>query len=69
MDQRIECPKCGGGMDQGFTLGRFATGWHRGPPVRSLKATFRGPKDPGIPIGAFRCTTCGYLEFYARQEF
>jgi hypothetical protein len=26
--------------------------------------------DAGIvPIGAFRCTQCGYLEYYARPEF
>ena len=26
-------------------------------------------EDKPVPVGAFRCTSCGYLECYARPEF
>ena len=27
------------------------------------------PTNAKIPIGTFRCRTCGFLESYAREEF
>ena len=73
MSNAIKCPKCSGEMVQGFildsTYGRsIVSSWVEGPPKSSfwgLKVPFEG----GIPIGAFRCKECGYLELYASTEF
>jgi hypothetical protein len=27
------------------------------------------PDEKLVPIGAFRCSSCGFLEMYARDEF
>jgi|688.fasta_scaffold932440_1 hypothetical protein len=29
----------------------------------------RAPLSGGVPIAAFRCATCGFLEFYANDEY
>jgi predicted nucleic-acid-binding Zn-ribbon protein len=68
-----QCPKCKGLMDQGFLLElgdgdrREVTVWIPGSPLSSFWGI--KPKDPQIPVGVFRCTSCGFLEFYARDEF
>lgn len=69
-----KCPKCSGVMEQGFVMdstnaGVLVSHWAKGAP---LKASFwMGTKRPEaqLPIGTFRCSSCGYLEGYARQEF
>jgi hypothetical protein len=70
----INCPKCETIMIRGF-IPDFAYGatlvgsWHQGSPKKSFwrrtKASFRA----GVPIGAFRCQDCGFLEFYADEKF
>lgn len=69
----LKCPKCSGLMEQGFVIdythgGLFVTQWAKGAPQKSF---WTGTKVPGehLPIGTFRCSSCGYLEAYARQEF
>lgn len=70
-----ECPKCNGPMVQGFVLdytggvARIVSHWAAGVPRDSSWGT--GPKLPEqvIPIGTFRCSSCGYLESYAMPEF
>ena len=57
-------------MEQGFTLdttgGRmFPTHWFRGIPKKSFWTGTKTPDTDGIPIGVFRCSSCGYLELYA----
>lgn len=70
-----KCPKCGGEMQQGFvpdcTYGGPLTGrWFPGPPRRGWLAEITALNlRSGIPIGAFRCAGCGYLEFYADGRF
>jgi hypothetical protein len=27
------------------------------------------PETPLVPIGGYRCPSCGFLEMYARDEF
>ncbi len=74
MEAAVTCPKCGGEMVQGWVVdttygGRVATQWAPGSPKESF---WRGTKEPEGPlrtIGAFRCSKCGFLEFYARDEF
>lgn len=68
------CPKCSGPMEQGFVLdmthaGRLVSQWGAGKPVKSFWAGTKLPEEKLIPIGAFRCATCGFLECYARNEF
>jgi uncharacterized protein (UPF0212 family) len=67
------CPKCSGRMEQGFILdntygARIVSHWVAGAPLKSFWA---GTKVPAVtvPVGAYRCATCGFLEMYARQEF
>ena len=68
-----QCPKCKSQMEQGFVLdntygARIVSHWGAGPPEKSF---WFGTKlaHELIPIGTFRCTSCGFLESYARPEF
>ncbi len=71
------CPKCDGSMEQGFILDASYTAlmvsrWAPGPPQKkTLLGMDVGAKPPPswIPVGTFRCGSCGYLEAYARDEF
>ena len=68
------CPKCGRGMEQGFVLDnshgtRIVSQWVAGAPLKSFWLGTKVPNDKLLPIGAYRCSSCGYLELYARQEF
>jgi hypothetical protein len=69
-----KCPKCDGRMVQGFVPdysygARLVSSWHEGPPKKSFWVRTKAPLSEGIPIGAFRCSNCGFLEFYSRDEF
>ncbi len=70
-----KCPKCGGQMVRGYIPDYargsvLVPGWRQGRPQKSFLARVMGlGPPPGIPIGAFRCSTCGFLEFYSRDEF
>ena len=73
-DEVLNCPKCKGEMTHGFFLdstygGTLVEKWHEGAPQKSFWLGTKAPGDEGIPAAAFRCSTCGYLEFYARPEF
>ena len=73
MTASLKCPKCSGVMEQGFVLdytrdGFLVSEWARGAPVKSFWLGIKRP-DERLPIGTFRCSSCGYLEAYARQEF
>jgi predicted nucleic-acid-binding Zn-ribbon protein len=68
------CPKCNGHMEQGFVLdntygARVVSQWAAGAPQKSFWSGTKLPDEKLIPIGTFRCSSCGYLESYARQEF
>lgn len=43
--------------------------WVPGPPEKSFWRGTKLPDEELIPIGTFRCGSCGYLESYARAEF
>ena len=60
-------------MEQGFLPdGSYAdlliSYWAKGSPKKSF---WKGTKRPAemIPIGVFRCASCGFLEAYARHEY
>ena len=70
------CPKCDGTMQQGFTISsdrrsalssfRWISGTHR----TSFWTNVVIPSGATVlPVGTFRCSSCGYLEAYARSEF
>jgi C4-type Zn-finger protein len=69
-----KCPKCNGEMVQGFVpdyshsaalVGR----WLEGHPQKSFWNRTKAPYNEGVPIGAFRCQKCGFLEFYSDPKF
>ncbi len=44
--------------------------WAEGSPQKSFWFKTKMPlADNRIPIGTFRCNSCGFLESYAREEF
>ena len=47
----------------------LVAGWHAGQPKKSFWTGTKAPLQEGIPIGAFACTECGFLEFYAGPRF
>ena len=68
------CPKCGGGMVQGFLFEsegpkRVVSTWVEGAPEKSWLGSAKVPKEKCVPVGTFRCSACGFLESYARPEF
>lgn len=69
------CSKCGGTMEQGFIIDnsyapeRIVSHWAAGAPRKSFWTGTKVPQDGLIPIGTYRCASCGYLEHYANQEF
>lgn len=61
-------------MEQGFVLehaydARGVSQWVAGAPLKSFWAGTKLPDKNLVPIGTYRCSSCGYLESYARQEF
>ncbi len=73
----LRCPKCDGPMVQGFIVDHHAGGkrlvstWVEGAPEKSRwwSGAAKVPADKCLPVGAFRCSVCGFLESYARPEF
>lgn len=73
-----QCSKCSGEMVRGFTVdmgtgdlafgSRHVSKWAPGAPIKSLLFKTWVPRS-SLPIGTFRCTSCGYLESYAGPEF
>jgi hypothetical protein len=45
------------------------SGWVSGEPeVRRFVGGIRYDRDDVVPLAAYRCPECGYVEFYARGE-
>ncbi|MDB5345262.1 MAG: hypothetical protein JWP89_3639 [Schlesneria sp.] len=72
-ESAMSCPKCQGEMVQGYVLdftpiGLSVSQWNAGSPKRAgLNSILDSTSQ--IPIGTFRCRSCGFLESYAREEF
>lgn len=61
-------------MEQGFVLdnthgGRVVSHWVPGAPLKSFWMGTKLPEEKAVPIGTYRCSSCGFLESYARPEF
>jgi hypothetical protein len=62
-------------MVQGFMVdfhaggARLVINWVEGPPEKAFWVVTKVPTDRCIPVGTFRCSSCGFLESYARPEF
>ena len=62
-------------MEQGFVFAHTAhssrrvSHWAAGPPLKSFWLGTKLPEGKLFPIGTWRCTSCGYLESYAKPEF
>lgn len=65
------CPKCSRGMEEGFVVDAADANmpsvgaWHRGVPVKRWWG-LKTRKEDRIEIAAWRCTSCGMLESYAK---
>ena len=44
-------------------------GWQAGEPKKSFLGIIKTKRKEAVPIGAFRCSKCGFLEFYADAKF
>jgi predicted nucleic-acid-binding Zn-ribbon protein len=65
-----ECPKCRGAMEIGHIPdvtygGATISQWTEGEPERSMLTGIKIRGKRRIEITAYRCTNCGFLEFYA----
>jgi hypothetical protein len=78
-DNDIACPKCSQRMLEGFlpyTVGRgssvysqYPIDWAAGKPVRGWLGSWGGLRMRGrvrVPVTAYRCASCGYVEIYAK---
>ena len=74
-NEKMQCPKCQSEMVQGFVpdyfqaARSFVVAWFAGPPKKSFWSKTEAPRGDGVPIGAFRCQKCGFLEFYSDPKF
>jgi len=73
-DEGLQCPKCKGEMIQGFVGDQsdgnlYVAGWHAGQPKKSFWFGAKSGHSEALPIGAFRCQKCGFLEFYSDRRF
>lgn len=60
-------------MNQGFIVdntygARGVSHWAPGSPKKSFWTGTKVPEEI-LPLGAFRCSGCGYVEFYADDRF
>jgi predicted nucleic-acid-binding Zn-ribbon protein len=75
MKEILQCPKCKDEMLQGFVVDfghgnvRSVSSWIKGPPKKSFWTGTKIPSKEKVPIGAFRCKGCGFLEFYSNKGF
>ena len=66
----LKCPKCSGEMERGFVASRSLDytkpdDWVSGAPEKSLWFGTKVRSKEHYQINAFRCSACGYIEFYA----
>jgi hypothetical protein len=72
-EEIVVCLKCKSKMIRGFVPAWFHNdlkipSWYEGLPKRSFLGGVDSQSEIEIPIYAFRCQNCGYLELYANQE-
>ncbi len=67
------CLRCGGEMEEGFALEEGQSGfkqgrWIPGPPKKSIWTGLKLGGKPKLPISAYRCMNCGFLDLYANKK-
>ena len=67
------CPKCRSDMEVGFLVDNTYGGvetpqWASGTPDRSFWVGVRMKGRERHRVHTYRCTSCGFLESYAREE-
>jgi hypothetical protein len=70
MAQTKECPKCAGGMVDGFVVdhthgGAAVSSWIEGAPNKSIWVGLKLTGLTPIEITTWRCRRCGFIESYA----
>ncbi len=73
MKRSLKCPKCEGGMSEGFIIdeahGAYRVPrWQPGKPVKSFWLGIKQRKADQLTVATWRCDRCGYLESYASSE-
>jgi hypothetical protein len=69
---QIACPKCKHQMQEGFPIDTGlaparVSEWVEGPPQYGWLG-IKWVHRKRLPITAYRCPSCGYLETYARHK-
>jgi hypothetical protein len=69
--RNMSCAKCRGRMEEGvipdFGHGQVYIGsWQEGAAERNWLGSLKVRHKTRHPITAYRCTSCGYLECYAK---
>lgn len=73
-DKKLACPRCSGAMEGGYLSPQLVgkpfkqtnvmpVSWHKGVVKWSMWLGYRS-RSKGLPLRAFRCERCGYVEFY-----
>ncbi len=69
VDKAIACPKCKQPMQEGYLADQASVArWYEGPPKRWLGMPLVRWAKTQLPITAYRCPSCGYLESYAKPK-
>lgn len=72
MEEILNCPKCKGIMENGFVVDYTHGGvakqsvWSKGPIKYDFWNLWIGAVKESLKISSYRCTSCGYLESYAK---
>ena len=70
-DKRLTCPKCSHEMERGHVpdagYGQvYQARWSRGDPERQrFLGGIKWKRADQVPLVAYRCTSCGFVELYA----
>jgi hypothetical protein len=73
MHPDLHCPRCEEPLEPGHMIDRTYGGnlqpqWQPGTPVRSFWSGLKINDRELVPVVAYRCVGCGYLELYARPQ-
>jgi hypothetical protein len=73
-NKNLTCLRCNGKMVQGFIpddIGqiRLVGRWYEGAPKTSFLPAIKTSSTQGIPVAAFRCSSCGLTELFSDNNF
>ena len=69
--QETQCPKCRSSMELGFIKDQgyganYTASWVEGAPEQSFWEVTKTRGKKHVQVATYRCTSCGFLESYAR---